>query len=267
MRPRRAWLPVVALLAACSVAPAAPTSRPPTSADQASDDPATAERHRPLRSTATDAATAAGPGSDADDCSSAFYWEHPDCPLPVLVATDDIEPAGVGVDEIAPIDEPGFESIGGAARWLSDDSPLLVVTVAGETKAYPLAILVWHEIVEVATPAGPVVVWWEPGQTRAVDGARVDDGRDVGQTAAVRPVTAGGRRLTFTPVGDDGFVDAQTGSAWDLFGRAVAGPLAGAQLERVAHDDTFLFAWHAFHSSTRIVDGSGQALAPAPSAS
>ncbi|CAN5922520.1 DUF3179 domain-containing protein [soil metagenome] len=401
MVPRRTWVIWMVLLAACTAVPAARVPAPAAANATTAATDATATPTRP---------------SD-DDCTSAFYWEHPDCPLPALVATDDIEPAGVGVDEIVPIDEPRFESLDDAARWLRADSPLLVVTIDDQTKAYPLAILVWHEIVndvvggepvvvsycplcntgivfertvdgevldfgtsghlwlsnlvmydrqhenfwsqvygrgiagrpfqghelarvpalqvgfdtlrtahpdatvltrptgtpndyddnpyedyeqvgpffpsgpgddrldamdrvvgigvpdadpvaitldhlratrvvEIDTPDGPAVVFWEPGQASAVGAAQVDGGRDVGQTAALRPVAPDGRRLTFTTGPDDGFVDDQTASTWNLFGRAVDGPLAGAQLEPVAHDDTFWFSWYAFHASTRVVDGS-----------
>ncbi|WP_457633064.1 DUF3179 domain-containing (seleno)protein, partial [Oceanithermus desulfurans] len=61
----------------------------------------------------------------------------------------------------------------------------------------------------------------------------------------------GGRELAFVWDGA-GFVDLQTKSRWDLLGRAVAGPLAGKRLERVAHDNTLWFAWAAFFRNTRV---------------
>ncbi|MGH3443186.1 MAG: DUF3179 domain-containing (seleno)protein, partial [Nitriliruptorales bacterium] len=95
------------------------------------------------------------------DCSSAFYWEQPECPLPALVALDDIQ-AVTGVDTIPPIDEPRFESVSAAGQWLSPESPLLVVSVGGETRGYPLAILTWHEIVNDEIAGTPVVVTYCP---------------------------------------------------------------------------------------------------------
>jgi hypothetical protein len=47
-------------------------------------------------------------------------------------------------------------------------------------------------------------------------------------------------------------VDEETGSTWTLTGRAVAGPLAGTQLERIGHTDSFAFAWFAFRPETRV---------------
>ena len=65
-----------------------------------------------------------------------------------------------------------------------------------------------------------------------------------------------GRRLTFRADGPQTFTDDQTGSTWDVLGRAVSGPLAGTQLQRTGHLDTFWFAWAAFHPETRLVGGS-----------
>ena len=62
-----------------------------------------------------------------------------------------------------------------------------------------------------------------------------------------------GQRLHFTRDGDR-FVDAETGSRWNILGEAVDGPLTGAQLEPADHLDPFWFAWAAFHPSTRIAE-------------
>jgi hypothetical protein len=52
--------------------------------------------------------------------------------------------------------------------------------------------------------------------------------------------------LTFSARGDGQFVDQETGSTWDIFGEAMAGPLQGTQLVSLPHHDTFWFAWAAF---------------------
>jgi hypothetical protein len=64
--------------------------------------------------------------------------------------------------------------------------------------------------------------------------------------------SANGRELTFART-DDGFVDDQTASRWDVLGQAIDGPLAGAALEPVIHVDTFWFAWGAFLPDTEVV--------------
>jgi hypothetical protein len=51
-----------------------------------------------------------------------------------------------------------------------------------------------------------------------------------------------------------GFVDGRTGSVFDLTGRAVSGPLAGAILPRVPSVDAFWFAWSRFYPRSRVID-------------
>ena len=47
--------------------------------------------------------------------------------------------------------------------------------------------------------------------------------------------------------------DAETGSTWDgLAGRAVAGPLAGEQLEWVKSTASFWFGWKDWYPETRV---------------
>jgi len=60
---------------------------------------------------------------------------------------DEIISGGVGRDGIPPIDNPTFDSIDVANQWLQPQSPVLSVEIDGEARAYPLAILTRHEIV------------------------------------------------------------------------------------------------------------------------
>ena len=65
-------------------------------------------------------------------------------------------------------------------------------------------------------------------------------------------MAADGTPLTFTSSGE-GFVDAETGTTWDITGVATDGPLSGERFEGVEHLDTFWFAWATFQPETRIV--------------
>src|SRR6266571_5518023 len=56
----------------------------------------------------------------------------------------DVLPPG----RIPAIDRPRFESGAQAGRWLNGDEPVVAVKVGGDARAYPLAILVWHEVVD-----------------------------------------------------------------------------------------------------------------------
>lgn len=106
-------------------------------------------------------------------------------------------------------------------------------------------------VVPVDLGGRPLVVWVEPGTVSALDAGSIEDGRDVGASGVYRP-RVDGRDLTFTRT-EGGFVDDQTGSRWNILGRAVDGPLAGEQLRAVEHVDTFWFAWAAFEPDSTIV--------------
>jgi hypothetical protein len=49
-------------------------------------------------------------------------------------------------------------------------------------------------------------------------------------------------------------VDAETGSEWDFTGRAVAGPLAGRQLQKVAVLNDYWFDWKAYNPETLVYE-------------
>lgn len=122
--------------------------------------------------------------------------------------------------------------------------------------AVPLTLLAEQRVVTLDVAGQPVVLWAGSGLRSALDAADVAAGRAVAATGAFRPA-AGGQALDFAASGPDTFVDAQTGSEWDVLGRAVSGPLAGTRLPRVGHLDTFWFAWAAFHPDTRLVSSPG----------
>jgi hypothetical protein len=132
-----------------------------------------------------------------------------------------------------------------------------VVTTGGETDpvAYPLEVLRRERVITDTVNGEPVVVLWVPGTASALDMPTISDGDDVGATGVFRPIVDG-QALTLQPNGEDRFRDDETGSTWTVLGEAVDGPLAGTQLDRVAHDDTFWFVQYAFRPDTRVVDPS-----------
>ncbi len=99
----------------------------------------------------------------------------------------------------------------------------------------------------------PVVVFWKSGQATALESGEISGGRDVGSVGVFIPEAAG-EALTFVAEGDV-FVDGQTGSTWDILGKAVDGPLAGIGLTEVPHLDTFWFAWFSYNPGTTLIEG------------
>ena len=133
-----------------------------------------------------------------------------------------------------------------------------VVSIEGPTGAaiaYAWSAVADARVIHDTFDGVDLVVFWTPGVLSILDTGHAAMARDVG-TTAVFEVSLGGRTLSFTPnPADEGhtFIDEQTGSVWDIFGRAVDGELAGSQLTRVIHSDHFWFAWQAFHPDTEVV--------------
>ncbi len=127
---------------------------------------------------------------------------------------------------------------------------VVAVELNGETVAYPFSVLTERLVLEDTVGGTRIVVLFQPGTASALDAASIAESRDVGASGVFLP-EADGRALTFRA--EDGeIVDNETGSTWDLLGRAVDGSLEDAQLTPVIHGDHFWFAWAAFKPDTRI---------------
>ena len=125
-------------------------------------------------------------------------------------------------DGIPPIDDPDFVPVP-QATGLADTEPVIGVTVNGAAKAYPLRILIWHEIVNDNVGGVPVAVTFCP----LCNAAMVFDRR------------AGARVLDFGTTGmlrhsDLVMYDRQTETWWQqATGVGIVGGLTGAKLEFV----------------------------------
>ncbi len=134
-------------------------------------------------------------------------------------------------------------------EWLKQ--PVVGVAVDGDALAVDVEALRVDGVRGVQVGGRDLTVWWLPGARSSLDDFAVGEGREVGTTAVFDPVLDG-RALTFRPAGD-AVADQQTGSTWNAFGEAVAGPLLGARLDPVPHTSTFWFAWVSFHQDTRVL--------------
>lgn len=116
--------------------------------------------------------------------------------------------------------------VGEAARdeRLSPATIVLALRVAGEAVAYPLERSA-PSVVHDEVGGSPVAVFIDP---------------EAPTGAAFHPVAAGELlRFDWTEAGP---VDANTGSLWDLSGRAIDGPLSGEQLRALPTKTSFWFA-------------------------
>lgn len=95
----------------------------------------------------------------------------------------EIMSGGPPKDGIPSIDEPKFAPVA-EIDDLADDEPVIGVVIGGEARAYPLRILIWHEIVNDSVGGIPITVTFCPLCNAAVVFDRRLDGRvlDFGTT-------------------------------------------------------------------------------------
>jgi hypothetical protein len=117
--------------------------------------------------------------AESEGCEEGlFYWDQSGCEPATMVDLDRIISGGPAPDGIPPIDDPVYESIEDAAQWLEPHSPVMVVDVDDDVRAYPLAILTWHEIVNDEVGGVPLVVTYCPLCNSALVFERTIDGPD-----------------------------------------------------------------------------------------
>jgi len=133
---------------------------------------------------------------------------------------DEFVSGGPPKDGIPAIDHPPFVSVA-EARGLVPHEPVISVAIGGEARAYPLRVMIWHEIVNDTVGGMPIAVTWCPLCNSSV----VFDRR------------AGGRTLSFGTTGklrnsDLVMYDRETESWWQQFGGdCIVGTLLGAELK------------------------------------
>lgn len=127
---------------------------------------------------------------------------------------------------------------------------VISVSSGGVDKAYPYSITRKLRVVSDIVGGKPIVLFHDQGAVSALDHSTINSSREAGSTGVFDPKVAG-QVLSFR-YADGGFVDQQTGSVWDITGRAVEGKLIGHRLVPIVHGDYFAFAWLAFRPETEI---------------
>ena len=127
---------------------------------------------------------------------------------------------------------------------------VVTVELNGDAAAYPFSQLMTVHVANDTVGGTPVVVFYQIGTRSALDAPLIATSRDIG-AATIFEARLASQRLTFSPSAD-GFEDAQTGSTWDILGRATSGPLAGQRLQPIVSANHFWFAWVVFKPDTRV---------------
>lgn len=136
------------------------------------------------------------------------------------VPYDEIMSGGPPRDGIPPIDFPEFATVAAPPEYMVADEPVVALEINGDAKAYPLAILIWHEIVNDEVGGVPVTVTFCP----------------LCNTAITFDRRVGDRVLDFGTSGmlrksDLVMWDRQSESWWQqITGEAIVGELVGNKL-------------------------------------
>ncbi len=151
----------------------------------------------------------------------------------------EVRSGGPPKDGIPAIDAPVSESLEAARGWLAGSAPVIALEVGDQARAYPLAILTWHEIVNDSLGGVPVVVTFCPLCHTALVFERTLDGvvHDFGTTGNLRH-------------SDLVMYDRQTETWWQqATGHAIAGALTGRRLTflpaQITSLDAFAATWPA----------------------
>jgi hypothetical protein len=133
----------------------------------------------------------------------------------------ELRSGGPPKDGIPAIDNPKFEETKQASVWLSPKEPVLAIAVEGQVRAYPLQILIWHELVNDLIGEVPILVSYCPLCNSAIVFDRRIEGR--ADTFGVSGMLRHSDMVMY---------DRQTDSLWQqLTGEAMVGTLTGSKLK------------------------------------
>ena len=148
------------------------------------------------------------------------------------------------------IGQDPFAFIGVPDRRIAAMERVVTVSFDDIDVAYPLKELADAGVINDSQGEHDLVIFHKGGTASALDLPVIAFSADVGATG-VFEASLNGELLTFVKDGDV-ILDEQTGSTWNIVGRAVDGPLAGEQLVPIVHGDHFWFSWAAFKPDTVI---------------
>lgn len=148
-------------------------------------------------------------------------WPRTDFSKPIIDFSEVIS-GGPPKDGIPAIDDPQFKPVS-QINDLGLEEPVIALSINEEAKAYPLRIMMWHEIANDRIGGVPVTVTYCPLCNAAVVFDRRVNGKvlDFGVSGKLRH-------------SDMIMYDRQTESWWQQFvGRGIVGEMTGVELKRL----------------------------------
>jgi len=165
-----------------------------------------------------------------------------------IVPSDQIVSGGPPPDGIPSIDNPKFVTAAKASTFLSDSFDdhfewVIGINYNGDIRAYPLQILVWHEIVNDVVGGTPIAITYCPlcfstsAFVRVINGTQVQFGTS-------------GKLYNNNLV----MYDRLTKSLWSqIWGEAIQGKLVGTKLQKVPIDVLTWGNWKKLYPDTLVL--------------
>ena len=158
-----------------------------------------------------------------------------------VVDLNDIISGGPPRDGIPPIDNPQFVPVAEADH--APREPVITFGLGDDYRAYPLSVLIWHEIVNDTVAGVPVIVTYCPLCDSAIVFDRTVDGQ------VLRFGTTGKLRHSDLIMWDDA-----TESWWQQFsGRCIAGAHAGRMLKMLPSRVEAFSLFKAAHPDGKVL--------------
>jgi len=159
-----------------------------------------------------------------------------------IVPQSEILSGGPPKGGIPALTDPKFENTA-AAKWLNDDARVLGISKNGITKAYPLNIMNWHEIVNDQFGNDYVMVSYCPLCFSGMAfNAKINSARHL----------FGVSGLLYNS--DVLLYDRNTDSLWSqIMSRAISGKYVNTELESVPLENTTWLHWRTKHPDTLIL--------------
>lgn len=161
-----------------------------------------------------------------------------------IVPLDQIVSGGPPPDGIPSIDNPKSISVQEASKFLEDSELVLGLNINGDIRAYPLQILVWHEIVNDEVGGVPVAVTYCPLCFTNQVFNRIIDGQEVVEFGT------SGKLYNSNLV----MYDRTSKSLWSqALAEGIVGKYAGIKLERVPFDIAYWKEWKQLYPDSKVL--------------
>ena len=161
-----------------------------------------------------------------------------------IVPPELIVNGGPPPDGIPSIDNPKFIQIQKAEEFLEDSDLVVGLNINGDIRAYPLQILVWHEIVNDKVGNTPVAVTYCPlCFTNQVFNRTMNDGQ-------ILEFGTSGKLYNSNLV----MYDRTTKSLWSqAMAQGIGGTFTGIKLERIPFDVAYWKEWKQLYPDSKVL--------------